>query len=57
MRKLVANLNDGSFINIPADKMTIEENLIIAKNGEDIAAVIDTAVVLVAYISDKGLPK
>lgn len=57
MKKLVANLNDGSFINIPADKMTIEENLIIAKNGEDIVAVIDTAVVLVAYISDKGLPK
>ena len=51
MKKLVVNLNDGSFINIPADRMKIDENIIIATSGGEVVAVLDVTAVVVAYIS------
>lgn len=57
MKKLVVQLNDGSFINIPADKMTYEDNYITATNNGELVAILDISVVLYAYISDKAVNK
>lgn len=57
MRKLVVQLNDGSFINIPADRMQYVDNCIIATNAGELVAILDISVVLYVYLSDKGVSK
>lgn len=57
MKKLVAQLNDGSYINIPADRMELEENCIIVSNAGEMIAVLDVSVVLFAYLSEKAVTK
>lgn len=57
MRKLVVQLNDGSFINIPADRMQYVDNCIIATNAGELVAILDISVVLYVYLSDKGTTK
>lgn len=57
MKKLVAQLNDGSYINIPADRMVLEENCIIVSNAGEMIAVLDVSVVLFAYLSEKVVTK
>jgi hypothetical protein len=46
-------MNDGSFINVPATKMELEDNAIIVRDGENLVAFLDVSVVLCAHISEK----
>lgn len=53
MKRFIAVLNDGSFININASRMEIAENSIIAWDGDEPVAFIDTGAVVVAHISER----
>lgn len=50
MLRFVAILNDGSFINVPATRMEIEGDSIIAYDGENIVAYADIGFTLSARI-------
>ena len=54
MKRFIATLNGGSFINIPADHMTFntDTNMVMAFNGEAFVACVDIAAVMTAYISE-----
>ena len=55
MKRFIATLNGGSFINIPADHMTFntDTNLVMVHNGQALVACVDVSVVITAHISDK----
>lgn len=53
MKRFIAILNDGSFINVPATKMDIKEDNIVAYSGNDIVAYADIGFTLAAHISDR----
>ena len=54
MRLFVASLNDGSFVNIKADKMEVIDNMLYVKDGNNLVAIIDLSAIVAAYLSDKG---
>ena len=54
MTKFIAQLNDHSYINTPADRMVKEENMIYAYNGSELVAAVDISSVLAAHLSEKG---
>ena len=53
MKRFIAILNDGSFVNVPATRMEIKEDGIIAYDGDDIVAYADIGFTLTAHISDR----
>jgi hypothetical protein len=53
MKRFIPVLNDGSFINIPATRMEISEDAIIAYNGSDVVAYADIGFALAARIEDR----
>lgn len=53
MKRFIAIMNDGSFINVPATSMEIVENAIIVRDGESAVAYLDCSVVLCAHISER----
>lgn len=58
MKRFVATFNDGSFLNIPADRMEVRENaFILVWLNAQLAAVIDIAGIVGAYMSEKSLPE
>ena len=57
MKKFVAELNDGSFINIYADKMELVGNFLYAWERENLVAVIDISVLLMAKLDDTTTAK
>lgn len=54
MKRFTAQFNDGSFINVEATKMELEENLIRVYDKTDLVAVVDISSVLQAHISERG---
>lgn len=54
MKRFIAQLNDGSFINVPATKMVPGDGGIFAWNGEDLVAFVDLSAVVCAHLSEKG---
>lgn len=50
MKRFIAVLNDGSFINISASKMELTEDIIIVWNGAELVAYLDTSAVIAAHI-------
>jgi len=48
MKKFVALLNDGSYINTFADRMELKDNLILVWWEQDLVAIADISVVLMA---------
>lgn len=52
MKRFVAELNDGSFININAERMEFVGNFLYAWEGENLVAVIDISVLLMAKLDD-----
>ena len=48
MKKFVALLNDGSYINTFADRMELKDNLILAWWEQDLVVIADISVVLMA---------
>lgn len=53
MKRFIVIMNDGSFINIPATSMKIEDCAITVFDGENLVAYVDLSVVLCAHISDR----
>lgn len=45
---------DNGYINVPADRMELKEDVIYVYNGEKLAAVVDVSVVIFAHISERG---
>lgn len=54
MKRFLAQMNDGSYVNIPADRMELVENTIRAYNGTELVAFIDVSCVLSAHVSERG---
>ena len=53
MKRFIAILNDGSFVNVPATRMEILEDNIMAYNGNELVAYADIGFTLAAHISDR----
>lgn len=54
MKRIIVQLNDGSHINIPADRMERDGDYLIAFSGDKMVAFIDVSAVIVAHMSEKG---
>lgn len=54
MTRFIAQLNDGSFINIPANSMAFDNNSILVYHESFLVAYLDVAAVVVAHLSDKA---
>lgn len=50
MKRFIAVLNDGSFINISASRMELTEDIIIVWDGAELVAYLDTSAVIAAHI-------
>ena len=56
MKRFVAQLNDTSFVNVPADRMEIVDNAIHVYDGLALVVYLDVSCVLVARLDDRGEP-
>ena len=56
MKRFTAQLNDGSYMNIRADRMEITENAIVVYFDGNLVAYLDTGCVLTAHLSEKVNP-
>lgn len=54
MKKFCATLNDMSFINTPADRMEVNDNMVYAYNGNQLVALVEITAVISAHISERG---
>lgn len=54
MKRVVIKFKDGTHINIVADYLQREEEIITVWNGNDIVAIVRLEVVQAAYLSEKG---
>lgn len=54
MKRITIMLNGGEFINVPADRMEIREDAILAWSGGNLVAYADIGSVVCAHISEKG---
>ena len=52
MARFVANINDGSYINLSATKMDIKEDMIYVYNEDRLVALVDISVILTARIDE-----
>ncbi|MBR4857042.1 MAG: hypothetical protein IKU94_10515 [Bacteroidaceae bacterium] len=52
MKRFIAQINSGDFINIPADEMKIDNEAIIALLNGSVVAYVDTSVCLCAHLSE-----
>ena len=53
MKRFIAIMNDGSFINVPATRMEIKDDSIMAYNGNEVVCYADIGFVLAAHMSDR----
>lgn len=53
MKRAVVNLADSSFINIPADRMEKDGEMIFVYNGSSLVAAIDLSCILSVHIVEK----
>ncbi len=47
-------LNDGSYINVTADHMEVNDNMLYIWQGNKLQAVADISAVIEAHLSDRG---
>ena len=53
-KRFTASLVGGSYVNVPATRMEMDDNMLYVWNGEDLVALLDVSVILSAHISEKG---
>lgn len=53
MKRFIAQLDDGSHINVPADHMEVKDNAIYVRNGQELVAWLDIGCVATAHMSEK----
>lgn len=54
MKRFTAQLNDMSFINVPADRMELDEHMLFVYDGRNLVAVVEITAVVTAHISERG---
>ena len=53
-KRFNAILVGDSYVNVPATRMEIIDNMLYVWNGDDLMALLDVSVILSAHISEKG---
>lgn len=53
MKRAVYQMSDGSHINVPADRLEKEENMICAYNGRQLVAAVDVDSIIEVHIGEK----
>ena len=51
MNRFVVLLNDGSHMNVPADRMELKENFLFAWRGTELIAMVDISAVICEHMS------
>ena len=54
MKRCNIVLNGGSYINVAADRMEMEDNMLYVYDGNSLVAVVEITAVISAHISEKG---
>lgn len=54
MTRFIVQLNDGGYINVRADRMVKEDDMICAYLGAELVAMVDISVILAAHLSERG---
>ena len=54
MKRFVAQLNDMSYINVPADRMELVDNMLHVYDGRNLVAVSEITAIVTAHISERG---
>ena len=54
MKRFTAQLNDCRFVNVPADRMVLEDNAIYVYCEGEMVAYLDISCVLCAHVSERG---
>lgn len=54
MKRCNISLNGGNYINVAADRMSAEDNMLYVYAGEVLMAVVDISIIMAAHISEKG---
>jgi hypothetical protein len=54
MKRANIILPQDKYINVPADRMEVSENLLYVYNEKDLTALVDVSVILSAHISERG---
>lgn len=57
IKRFCAQLNDGSYINVVADRMELKENMLFVYDGPQLVALADISAVISARIGDEGRAK
>lgn len=52
--RFVATLNDGSFVNVRADRMEAFDNMLYVYSGEQMVALVEVTAVICAHLSERG---
>lgn len=53
-KRFNAALNGDSYVNVPATRMEVDDNMLYVWNGDELVALLDVGVVLSAHISEVG---
>ena len=53
MNRFVVLLNDGSHMNVPADRMELKENFLFAWRGTELIAMVDISAVICAHVRER----
>ena len=54
MKKFIATLNDMSFINITADRMEINDNMVHVYDSGQLVALVEMSAIITAHISERS---
>lgn len=54
MKRVVIKMKDGTHINTEADFLQRDDDFITAWNGDSISAIVQTDLISMAYMSEKG---
>ena len=52
-KRFIASLNGDAYVNVPATRMEVNDNMLYVWNGDDLVALLDVGVVLSAHISER----
>ena len=51
MKMFFAQLSDKSYIHVPADRMEVRDNVTYVYDGDQLVAMVDVSMILLAHIS------
>lgn len=54
MKRFTATLNDMSFINIPADRMELVDNMLRVYDGRELVAITDISAIITAHVGERN---